>query len=850
MFKAALRTVFAHKLRLALTALAIVLGVAFVVGTLIFTDTISKTFDNLFEDTLSGTDVIVQTESDFDPGFSGPPPFDEGMVAVVAEVPGVEAAEGGVQGYAQLIDKDGEAIAPIGPPTIGGSAGEDERFDGNIVLREGRRPTAPGEIIVDARTVKDAGFQLGDQITVLLVGGNEVFELVGVVGFGESDNLAGATFTGFETVEAQRVLDLDGQFTTISVIAAEGETPSALADRIQLALPEGMEAVTTEAEVEEATDAIGEQLGFIRTVLLVFAGIAVFVGLFIIFNTFRIIVAQRMREMALLRAVGATGRQVMTMVFVESLIVAIIASAIGILAGLFIAQVITGLFDAIGFSLPSTGPELKVGTIIWGFVVGISATLVSVAMPAIRASRVPPVAALQDVEIQPMLSLKQWGLIGGGILALGLILVLNGLFGDVLDFGPLNELTAVMAGAVVMFLGVAILSVLFIKPLARFLGAPIAALGNISGKLARENTIRKPRRTAATTSALMIGLALVGFFFILGESIRSSVSVAIEEGLRADFVVSVDGFAGGFSPLLGEEIAANDEIAAVTNLRIGFWDNDGSDDILIGLDSDTVDQTIFLDVQQGSLQDLIAGGVFVLDDTAKENDWVLGDRIPMGFSATGLQEVEIVGTYAEANVVQSNYVSGLQFHEDNYVSQLDFVLAIAAADGVSLEAARAAVEESTAAYPNVTVRDQAEYRQNQEDQIDQLLVLFQGLLFLAVIISFLGIVNTLVLSILERTREIGLLRAVGMSRWQVRRMILWESITVSIIGAIFGIVVGLFFGVVVVAALGSQGITELTIPFGSILGLVVLAIIVGVLAALLPARKAANLNILEAISYE
>ncbi len=345
----------------------------------------------------------------------------------------------------------------------------------------------------------------------------------------------------------------------------------------------------------------------------------------------------------------------------------------------------------------------------------------------------------------------------------------------------------------------------------------------------------------------------MAFFFILGDSIKASAGAAIEEGLRADYVVSVDGFGGGFSPALGETIAAQPEIAAVTPLRFGFWDRNGIDEFLMAIDTETVDQTIFLDVQQGSVAALGEGGVMVFDETAKEEGWALGDSIAMGFATTGLQQVEIVGTYAESNVVQSNFLVSQDFYAANFSgfgTDVDFVLAIKAAADVTADVARDVVETAAADYANVTVRDQVEYRQSQEQQIDTLLVMFNALLLLAVIIAIFGITNTLALSIFERTREIGLLRAVGMSRRQVRRMVRWEAIIVAIIGSLLGIVVGLFFGVAVTSALARQGIDVLSIPAIQIVGLVIFGALAGLVAAILPARKAARLNILEAIAYE
>ncbi len=853
MIRTALKTVFAHKLRLLLTAMSVMMGVAFIAGTFIFTDTIDNSFGELFDDIYEGQDIIVQGESEFDVGFSGPPPIDESVLDTVLAVPGVELAEGGVSSLAVIYDKDGEAIVPTGPPTLGGSMTDDLRLAGNVNIREGRMPEGPGEVSIDAATADSNDLFIGDTVKIQTPIEVGEYEIVSIIGFGESDNLVGATWAGFELATAQRVLDLEGKFSAITVIVAEGESIDLVRNAIATALPAGVEAVNAADEAAEQSEALSDSLGFLRTALLVFALVAVFVASFIIQNTFRIIVRQRQKELALMRAVGATGNQVVWMVVIEAILVGVFASILGIIFGFVIAQGLTAVMAGIGFDMPSTNAPLALRTILIGMAVGLGVTVFAAVLPAIRASRIPPVAALQDVDVRLRMSDRRRAIIGSVVLAAGLALILNGLFGDILDLGPLNELTAVGFGALLVFLAVSMLSSMVIKPAAKFLGWPLPKFDNLTGTLAVENSVRKPRRTATTASALMIGLALVAFFFVLGDSIKASAGAAIEEGLRADYVVSVDGFSGGFSPKLGEDLAAEPEIEAVTALRFGFWDRDGSDEFLMGINTETIDDTIFLGTVQGSVEALGQGGVFVVEDIFEEEGWALGDTIPMGFATTGLQNVEIVGVFTEAGVVQANFLVGMDFYAENfegYGTDVDFVLAVSAADGVDTATSRAVIDTLAADYANVSVRDQAEYRKSQEDQINQLLVMFNALLILAVIIAVFGIVNTLALSIFERTREIGLLRAVGLGRWQTRRMIMWEAIIVAIIGALLGIVVGLFFGIVVTGALSSQGIDVLSIPAGQIVGLVIFGAIAGLIAAVMPARRAAKLNILEAIAYE
>ncbi len=853
MIRTAFKTIFAHKLRLVLTATSVMIGVAFIAGTFIFTDTINQTFNDLFDDQFAGQDVIVQTEAEFDVGFSGPPPMEASVLDTVLAVEGVAAAGGSAGGFAVIYDTNGEAIVPSGPPTIGASWTEDERLVGNIAIREGRGPVGPSEVVIDARTADDSGLDVGTVIKVQTVGGVAEYDLVGIVGFGESDNIAGATVAVFDLATAQTLFGLEGQYSAIAVVGEDGVNPDILRNNIALALPDGIEAVTSADEAEAQSQALQESLSFLNTALLVFAAVAVFVAAFIIQNTFRIIVRQRQRELALMRAVGATGGQVVWMVAIEALVVGIFASVLGIALGFVIAALLTAGMAVVGFDLPSTAASLAPRTIIVALAVGIGVTLAAAILPAVRAARIPPVAALQDVDVRLRMSDRKRTIFGTIMLVVGVGLIIAGLFGDVIDLGPLNELTAVGIGALVVFLAVSLLSSLVVPSLARFIGWPLPKIDNLTGTLAIGNAVRKPRRTATTASALMIGLALVAFFLILGDSIKGSVSGSIEEGLRADYVISVDSFAGGFSPSLAEELKEQDVVETTTSLRLGFWDRDGIDELLMGIEAETVDQTIFLDVQEGSVTALVDGGVLVHEDVASGEGWAVGDTIPMGFAATGLQEVEIVGIYGEQNVVQSNFLVGLEFYQANFTgfgTDTDFAVAIVSAEGVAPDAVRAVVDAAAAEYGNLTVRDQVEYRESQEAQVDSLLVMFNALLILAVIIALFGITNTLSLSIFERTREIGLLRAVGMTRSQIRRMIRWESIMIAVIGAILGMVVGLFFGVVVTAALKSQGINVLSVPVVQILGLLIFGVIAGLLAAILPAHRAARLNILEAIAHE
>ncbi|HEX6145998.1 MAG TPA: ABC transporter permease, partial [Acidimicrobiia bacterium] len=766
MLRATLKSAFGHKLRLMLTAMSVMMGVAFVVGTFIFTDTIDKTFDDLFADVYAGQDVIVQSRTEFDVSLGVPPPFDQEVIETVLDVPGVFAAEGSVSGFAVIYDEAGTAIVPTGPPTLGGSWVVDQRLAGNSVMRDGRAPSAPDEVVIDARTATAHDLAVGDVIDVQTVDEVGTYRLVGIVGFGEADNLGGATIALFDLETAQRLFGMEGKYSSIAVVADEETSSEALTSRIQAALPEDISAVAVADEVATQTERMKEGLGFLETALLIFAAVAVFVGAFIIQNTFRIIVRQRQRELALMRAVGATGNQVIAMVVIEALLVGLVASLLGILLGFVIAWGLTTVMDAAGFSMPSTSAPLNLRTIVVGLAVGMLVTVAAALVPAVRASRIPPVAALHDMDVTLRMSDRARAIVGGILLLVGMGFVVSGL----LDIGPLDQLTRVGIGVVLVFLAVSLLSSNVVRPAATLLGhrSVLTVVGLVSGlalvgtgvglvvyaassgagtvaamlplaliaaavgvmavylgltvvrdrftpSLAVQNAVRKPRRTATTASALMIGLALVTFLFIMGDSIKASAGRAIEEGLRADYVISTNAFVGGFSPKLAADLAQRPEIAAVTPIRIGYWDLEGRNLMVTGLDPTTADETLFIDIEQGGFDLLADGGVLVLDTVAEEEGWELGDEIPMGF-ARGLQRVEIVGIFAEQNQVQP-YVVSLDFLTENasgYGSDVDYVVLAKAADGVAPEVSRAAVESVAADYANGTVHDQAEFRQSQE----------------------------------------------------------------------------------------------------------------------------------------
>ena len=848
MLRATVKSLLARKLRLALTALSIVLGVGFIAGTFVLTDTMNKAFDELFSTATGSTDVIVRARTSFSStgqgggGGSGSDrgSFDERVLADVRRVDGVRAASGEVTGYAQFVDpKTGEAIGGFGPPTFGTNWNPQA---GGFRIREGMPPEGSDEVVMDVATSKKYGFSLGDDVQILLEGPPKEFELVGLAGFGQADNIGGATSAIFELPTAQKVLDREGELDSVLVQAEEGVSPGELRPRVERLLPKGLEAVTGAAAASEDSQAIKDGLGFFRTALLVFGLVSLFVGAFIIFNTFSIIVAQRTQELALLRALGASRRQVLTSVVVEAFITALVASAVGIVAGIGIAIGLQSVLAAFGIDLPSTTTQLEPRTVAVSIVIGILVTLASSILPARRASRVAPIEALRDSPPTPRGAARRRVIAGFIVAAAGVGMLLYGLFGS-----PAQAGAVVGAGAAVTFIGIAILAPLIARPLARLIGAPMARLG-VTGRLGRENAMRNPRRTAATASALMIGLGLVVLVAVLAASLKASSDAVLDDTLRADFILTTSSFAP-FSPDVARKLRDLPEAEAVAAFRQNAIRVEGRDQLVQGIDPKTVERVTDLGVESGSVSNLARGDLLVKADVARDEGWRVGESIEVEFPSTGTKQLRLGGTYVEDRIV-GGYVISNRTYAHNYQDRLDSVVFVKKAPGVGTEALRSAIDRKLKDYPSVEVQDQAAFKEKQAGFVDQLLGLITSLLGLAVVIALFGIANTLSLSIFERRRELGLLRAVGMTRGQVRRMIRWESVIIAVMGAALGIGIGVFFGWALQSALASSGVTELAVPGGQLILYLVLAGLAGVLTAIVPARRASRLDVLQAISYE
>jgi len=679
---------------------------------------------------------------------------------------------------------------------------------------------------------------------VLLQGPSVEARIVGIVGFGKTNNLLGATLVAFDLDSAEQAFQGNGGYDAIEVAADPGVSPTTLRSHIQPLLPKGFQVRTGAESAAQQSGDIKKGLKFLTIALLVFAGISLFVGAFVIYNTFSILVAQRTRELALLRALGASRRQIRLAVLGEALVVAVIASVVGIAFGLVIALGLQALLRAFGITLPTTGIQVLPRTIIVALLVGIVTTVVSSLQPAARVSRVPPIAALRDPAPAATASGRRT-VVGLLVTLVGVALLLLGLFGNV---G--NNLATVGAGVIVIFLGVAALSALFARPLAGIIGAPLARLSHISGKLGRENAMRNPRRTASTAAALMIGLGLVGFVAVFAASIKASTNDVLQSSLRADYIVTPSSFAqDGFTTDLAAKLESDPTFRSVSEIRQGFAGEGRSTTQVQAIDPLSILRVFNLDMTAGSVSGLGEDGLLVDRTTANDKGWSVGRVVSLRFTQTGVQPFHIVGIY-DNNPLLGSYVISLSAYEHNFVAQLDSVVLVATAPGTGSTQAKRAVGAITRAYPSVKVEDQAQFRQSQASQVNALLGLITALLLLAILIALFGIVNTLALSIFERTREIGLLRAIGMGRRQVRAMIRWEAVIIAVFGAVLGLVVGVFFGWAMVEALKDQGVSSLAIPGGQLIVYVLLAGLAGVVAAIWPARRAAKLNVLEAITTE
>ena len=846
----AVQGLIAHRFRLFATALAVMLGVAFTAGTLVLTDTVTRTFDGLFADVYQGTDVVVRGQQQFEgPNNTGAqrPRVQQSLVDTVRRVDGVQAAEGTVLGYARLIDKHGKAMGnpANGAPTLGYGWNTVDALN-PFGLKKGRAPAAADEVVIDAKSAKDAGFRLGDHTTVLVQGPPQRVTVVGFVGFGSTDSPGGASVVAFRNDVAQRLIAEPGKYDGVSVVAASGVSQRELATRISAVLPQGTEAVTGAAITKENQNLAHKSLSFFSTFMLVFAIVALLVGAFMIFNTFSITVAQRTRENGLLRALGASRWQVLSAVLLEALAVGIIASALGLVGGVAVAAGLKSLLTALGLEVPAGGLVISTRTVVVSVLAGVLVTLLAAVSPARKAGKVSPVAAMQAHVIGSTgYGSKQRVIVGALILSVGVAALFTGLFA-----GVDNALSIVGLGALGVFFGVSVLGRTISLPLSRVIGWPLPRLRGMTGDLARENAMRNPKRTAASASALMIGVGLVGFITIFVSSSKASIDTVIDRAFTGDLVVdSGANLDGGIDPGLEKKLNATPGIAAAAGVRVGSAVVDGKVVQIPAVDPATGFQVMDVKPLRGRPEDLGVGTIAVYKDVAKDKHLDVGSVVPVRFKDTGVKQLRIALVYGE-HEPSGDWLMGKAAYEANFSNRLDWQIYVKKAPDTSLAQARDAVEKAAAAYPGVKVLDSSEFGKSISAPLDQMLALVYALLGLAIIIALLGIGNTLALSIVERTRELGLMRAVGMTRRQLRSMVRWESVIIAVQGTLLGLGIGLFLGWAMVRALKDQGIEVFHVPVTSLALVVLLGGLAGMVAAVLPSRRAAKLDILRAVVTE
>ena len=848
MLRVALRGLLARKLRSALTAVAVVVGVAFVSGTFVFTDTIDAAFTDLFERTEKGVDVSVRPPRIVDTELQEPPTMPASVLARVRGVPGVEAAEGIVQGQGLVLDRRGRPLTSAGPPTLLLST-RPERFQ-PLDYVAGRAPAAPGEAALDRSTARKLGHEVGSRVTVAGRAPARAYTVSGIVTLGEANNLGGARVVVLTVPEAQRITGHRG-YDEVVVAAAGGTSPEALKARLQRALGDGFAVRTGKEEADRQAKELRDDLGFLRTALLVFAGVALLVGAFLIFNTFAVTVAQRAREFALLRTLGASRGQLLRSVLVETVVIGLLASALGVLGGLALAPGLRGLLGAFGVELPGTGTVVAPRTIVAGFAVGLLATVLSGVVPARRATQVQPVEAMRE-SATPGVGRVSRGRVAAALalLGAGVALVVAGLAGVTGSSG--GDAGVLGGGAVAMMLGTAVLAPVLVRPLARAVGAPLRRLQGLPGTLARENAVRQPQRTAVTASALMVGLALVVFVVIFAAGIRASVGRVVEEQVSASLVVVNQ---DGFSPIpagAARRLAAVPGVTTASALRYSqgrVRGVPGTTDVS-GVEPRTIASVLHLQWERGSdatLRGLRDDQAVV--DGAWARDHGLGvNRTLSVLTPAGRREAyRIVGTFENAVGLTGNVIVTNAALSRAWGSRDD--AAVLAAGTGDAEALDRRADAALRAFPAAEAMTTAEYQEEQSRQVDQLLGLVFALLSLSVIVALLGIVNTLALSVHERTRELGMLRAVGMSRRQVRRMVRSEAIITAVIGALLGLVLGVALAALVSRPLADEGFT-FAIPVTTLAVLPVLAAVAGVVAAIPPARRAARVDVLRAVTTE
>ncbi|MFF9583303.1 ABC transporter permease [Streptomyces achromogenes] len=842
MFRTALRNVLAHKARLLMTVLAVMLGVAFVSGTLVFTNTLSDAYQKSFAKGFDQVDVAVQPKYQDSKGdrVGKDAELTQALLDRAAKVPGAASATGVVTGFTAVAGKDGELVGGDWQSAGGNYWGtKDPRYP----LVSGHAPRGKGEVLIDSATAKRAGFKVGDTVRLSVDGPVLTPTVSGIFTTDDGNVAAGGSLTLFDTPTAQSLFGKKGTYDEIDVRAAAGTSQQALKSALDKALPAGLVETTTGKQLaDDQAAAIADSLSGLEKSLLVFAGIALFVGTFIIANTFTMLVAQRTRELALLRAVGASRRQVTRSVLVEAFAVGTVAGVAGLAAGIGIGAGLRSLLGSFGESVPDGPLVISPGTVVAALAVGIVVTVLAAWLPARRAAKIPPVAAMSSLHAKATTkSLVLRNTLGSLFAAAGVAVIIMATNMDAeAAQGPMG------IGAVLLIIGVFVLTPLLSRPLIAAATPVLRAFG-VSGKLARQNSVRNPRRTAATASALMIGLTLITGMTVMAGSLQSSIDRMASSAIRADYVVSMAN-RGPLSPDVAKRLATADGVTASSPLRSGESRVDGGTEWLTGVDGAAIGKLTDLKVTDGSFS---VGGtrVVVDEDRAEKHGWKAGSQLTAHFEDGAARRLTVAGVY-EGNDMLHGIILDNKVLTPHLTDPADMQVMVKMADGAS-DSAKNGLVKTLGVNPAVKIQDKQDISHEIGNVFTQVLNMVYGLLAMAVIVAVLGVVNTLAMSVFERAQEIGMLRAIGLDRRAVKRMVRLESLVISLFGGVLGLGLGVFFGWAAGRLLATEISTyELQLPWGRMAVFLLLAGAIGVLAALWPARRAARLNMLAAIKAE
>lgn len=849
MFRLALKALRARKLRSALTGIAVLLGAAMIAGTFILTDQVSGAFDDIFKRANEGTDVILTQKTAFDSQQQQPGPLPETLLDTVRKVSGVALAEGQIGALGALV-VDGKYVGPAGgaPPLVFSTPSD--RFNSNTIVA-GSFPAKHGDVAIDKNLADEEKLTVGRRVGLTTRIGVQPVTITGIFKFGDATSIGGATLTAITLQDAQDWYDRKGQVSTIVVAADQGVSPTELARRVQAAVPADVLVETGTANASRQSGDINDDLGFLQQFLFVFAVIALLVGAFIIFNVFSITVAQRIRELAMLRTVGASRWQLLRSVLAEAFVIGLIASIVGVGVGVLFAKAVNVMFDAVGFGLPTTGIEIKPRTVLIPLLVGTVVTVLAAFIPALRATKIPPIAALREGATLPR---SRWSRFSPYIGALFALLGVAGIASGFSSNGSVGTRIGLIAiGALAILIGVGMLIRFVIRPLARIIGWPLQMLAGNSARLGRENAMRNTSRTATTAAALMVGVGLVVFISVFVAGLKSSFIDALDNTIKSDLIIINE----GFTPLPAGAVDATRSASGVASaLGVGFAEvklGDGGTEQLSAVDPEQAAALVTFDWQNGGSDQLLgqlgADGAIVERDFAKTHNLKAGQQFGITTIDGTRARLRVLGEYRDPQLFTGFVIANAAY--DTLVTDKEVgVLLVKFADGVPATAGKDAVATALkATYPDAKVRTNSEYKDFVSKQINQILTIFYALLAFSIVISLFGVLITLLLAVYERTREIGMLRAIGTTRGQMRSMIFSESVITCAIGGIIGIAVGLLFGYLIARGLEDEGI-QFSVPVGTIVVVFVLAVVAGLLAALAPARRAAKLQPLEALHYE